>query len=202
MVAKASIIKNYAKADAAEKVDIICKNYPNFIGIVDGYTEGLCYMIENEKAYNRMQNRGDLGVRVQSSGMHSDITANTAINNAITKEAIIACDFSGDVLEGVDRGEEFQRDAYTLRCMRADFELFNRQLAILSGNELRIFRGYLSGEKDIGDIAEEEGIQYESAAQKVRRAKVKIKIAGTIALKPLGMHSIASLKVITRLAIR
>ena len=42
MVAKASIIKNYAKADAAEKVDIICKNYPNFIGIVDGYTEGLC----------------------------------------------------------------------------------------------------------------------------------------------------------------
>ena len=176
MAAKASIIKNYAKADAAGKVDIICKNYSNFIGIVDGYTEGLCYMIENEKAYNRKQSRGDLGVRVQTSGMHSDITADTAINNVITKEAIIACDFSGDVLEGVDRGEEFQRDAYTLRSMRADFELFNRQLSILSGNESRIFRGYLSGEKDIGDIAEEEGIQYESAAQKVRRAKVKIKV--------------------------
>ena len=118
-------------------------------------------MIENEKAYNRRQPRGDLGVRVQTSGMHSDITADTAINNVITKEAIIDCDFSGDVLEGVDRGEEFQRDAYMLRSMRADFELFNRQLCILSGNESRIFRGYLSGEKDIGDIAEEEGIQYE-----------------------------------------
>ncbi len=94
----------------------------------------------------------------------------------MTKDAIIACDFSGDVLEGVDRGEEFQRDAYTLRSMRTDFALFNRQLGILSGNELRIFKGYLSGEKDIGDIAEEEGIQYESAAQKVRRAKVKIKV--------------------------
>lgn len=70
MVAKASIIKNYAKADAAGKVDIICKNYSNFIGIVDGYTEGLCYMIENEKAYNRKQSRGDLGVRVQTSGVH------------------------------------------------------------------------------------------------------------------------------------
>ena len=113
---------------------------------------------------------------MQTSGMHSDITADTAINNVITKEAIIACDFSADVLEGVDLGEEFQRDAYTLRRMRADFELFNRQLCILSGNESRIFRGYLSGEKDIGDIAEEEGIQYESAAQKVRRAKVKIKV--------------------------
>lgn len=111
MVAKASIIKNYAKADAAEKVDIICKNYSNFIGIVDGYTEGLCYMIENEKVYNRKQSRGDLGVRVQTSGMHSDITADTAISNVMT-----------------------------------------------SGNELRIFKGYLSGKKDIGDIAEEEGI--------------------------------------------
>ena len=176
MVARASIIKNYAKADAAGKVDIICKNYPNFIGIVEGYTEGLCYMIENEKAYNRKQSRGDLGVRVQTSGMYSDITADTAISNVITKDAIIACDFSGDVLEGVDRVEEFQRDAYTLRRMRTDFELFNSQLCRLGKNESRIFRDYLSGEKDIGDIAEEEGIQYESAAQKVRRAKVKIKV--------------------------
>ena len=92
MVAKASIIKNYAKADAAGKVDIICKNYSNFIGIVDGYTEGLCYMIENEKAYNRKQSRGDLGVRVQTSGVHSDITADAAISNVITKDAIIAID--------------------------------------------------------------------------------------------------------------
>ena len=179
MVATASIIENYAKANAAGKVDIICKNYSNFIGIVDGYTEGLCYMIENEKAFNRKQNRGDLGVRVQTSGMHSDITADTAINNVITKEAIIACDFSGDVLDGVDRVEKFQRDAYTLRNMRADFDLFNKQLCILGRNESRILIGYLSGEKDIGDIAEEEGIQYESAVQKLRRAKVKIKVQMT-----------------------
>lgn len=113
---------------------------------------------------------------MQTSGMHSDITADTAISNVITKDAIIACDFSGDVLEGVDRVEDFQRDAYTLQSMRTDFELFNSQLCILGKNESRIFRDYLSGEKDIGDIAEEEGIQYESAAQKVRRAKVKIKV--------------------------
>ena len=80
MVAKASIIEIYARADAAGRVDIICKNYSNFIGIVDGYTEGLRYMIESEKAYNRKKNHGDLGVRVQTSGIHSDITADTAIS--------------------------------------------------------------------------------------------------------------------------
>lgn len=89
MVAKASIIEIYAKADAAGRVDIICKNYSNFIGIVDGYTDGLRYMIENEKAYNRKKSHGELGVRVQSSGIHSDITADTAISNVITRDAII-----------------------------------------------------------------------------------------------------------------
>ncbi len=175
MVAKASIIKNYQKADVEGKVDIICKNYSNFIGIVDGCTEVLRYMIENEQDYNRRQNRGDLGVRVQTSGSHSDITATTAIRRAITREAIIACDFSGDALEGIERGDEFQEDAFTLRRMRADYELFNQQLYILNKEELRIFRLYLSGDKDFYEIAESEGIQYRSAVQKVRRAKCKIK---------------------------
>lgn len=87
------------------------------MGIVDSYTERLCYMIENEKAYNRSKNRGDLGVWVQTSGKHSDITADTAISNVITRDAIIACDFSGDVRDGVDRGEEFQKEAFLLRMI-------------------------------------------------------------------------------------
>mgnify|MGYP000115636406 CR=1 FL=1 len=64
MVAKASIIEIYARADAAGKVDIICKNYSNFIGIVDGYTEGLRYMIESEKAYNRKKMGFSQGVDI------------------------------------------------------------------------------------------------------------------------------------------
>lgn len=46
-------------------------------------------MIESEKAYNRKKNHGDLGVRVQTSGIHSDITADTVISNVITQDAII-----------------------------------------------------------------------------------------------------------------
>ena len=49
MVATASIVNKYDRADAAGKVDIICKNYSNFMGIVDSYTEGLCYMIAEEE---------------------------------------------------------------------------------------------------------------------------------------------------------
>ena len=86
MEAKA-IIKIYADASPGAKVDIICKNYPNFLGILDGYTEGLLYKIENEKEYNKKADCGELGVRVQSSGRCSDKTATQAINNVITRDA-------------------------------------------------------------------------------------------------------------------
>lgn len=107
-----------------KRVDIIIKNYTNFMGIVDGYTEGLRYMIESEKESNSRQSIGDLGVRVQSGGMPSDTTAKKAIRNVLTREALINCDFSGNVLEGVDRAEMYIRDAYILRDMRKDYNLY------------------------------------------------------------------------------
>ena len=89
-MARANFVKQYADADAAGRVDIICKNYPIFLGIVDSSTDGLIYVIENEKAYNRSQSRGDLGVRVQTSGAHSDVTANMAISKVIFDVLILA----------------------------------------------------------------------------------------------------------------
>lgn len=35
--------------------------------------------------------------------MTSDPTAKKAIRNVLTREALINCDFSGDVMDGVDR---------------------------------------------------------------------------------------------------
>ena len=110
MMAMANIVKIYADSDSASKVDMICKHYPNFIRIVDGYTEGLPSMIENEKKYNCKATYGDLGVRVKSLGHYTDITGDSAVDNVITRDALIACDFSGGILEGTDRPEKYQND--------------------------------------------------------------------------------------------
>ena len=169
-----SCIKIYVDASSAKRVDIIIKHYTDFIGIVDGYTEGLRYMIESEKDSNSHRALGDLGVRVQTGGSTSDPTAKKAIRNVMTREALINCDFSGDVMEGVDRAEEFIRDAYLLRDMRKDYELFNRQLSIL-GTEKETFEKYLRREKTLIDIAEEQGITYESAQQKIHKIRLRVK---------------------------
>ena len=173
-MAEKNLIKTYMSSSFEKRVDIIIKNYTNFMGIVDGYTEGLRYMIESEKESNRRQSIGDLGVRVQSGGMPSDTTAKKAIRNVLTRDALVNCDFSGNVLEGVDRAEMYIRDAYILRDMRKDYNLFNSQLGIL-GTEQDMFLRYIRKEATLGVLAEERGISYETVQQKMVKIKNRLK---------------------------
>lgn len=107
-MAEKNLIKIYVDASSAKRVDIIIKHYTDFMGIVDGYTEGLRYMIECEKD------------------------------------------------------------------MRKDYEFFDRQLSIL-GTEKDTFEKYLRREKSLDDIAEEQGITYESAQQKIHKIRTRVK---------------------------
>lgn len=172
---KTNIIKKYEAANIYHRVDIICSNYNNFLGIIEGYTEGLCYMIMNERRKNLQDNFDLLGVRIQKSGVCNDSTANEAINSVMIKKAIKECDFSGGFFEGIEEKERIREIAKTLQLMRLDFHLFNHQLNVLDKQEGCIFLDYLHRNKDLMEIAEEHGIQYESARQKIRRIKKKMK---------------------------
>ena len=78
-------------------------------------------------------------------------------------------------LDGLrDQAEVYIRDAYILGDMRKDYNLFNSQLGIL-GTEKETFTKYLQKEKTISDIAEDQGITYESARQQMQKIKVRMK---------------------------
>ena len=175
METKANAIRVYEKESAAGKVDFICKNYSNFLGIIDSYTEGIRYMIEEEKAMSFRDSAGDVGIRVQKSGT-SDPTARQAISNVITREAIVTCNFSGGVLDGVENPDRYIRDAVLLRQMRKHYELFNTQIRSLTKSEQKFFLNYLQYEKKLSDLADEEGIGYDSLCQKVNKTKKKVKV--------------------------
>ena len=74
----------------------------------------------------------------------------------------------------MDQAEVYIRDAYIFRDMRKDYNLFNSQLGIL-GTEKETFIKYLLKEKSISDIAEDQGIAYESARQQMQKIKVRMK---------------------------
>ena len=58
-----NLIRVYTGATSEKHIDIIIKNYTKFVGIVDGYTDGLRYMIECEKESSHRQSVWDSGNR-------------------------------------------------------------------------------------------------------------------------------------------
>lgn len=79
MGSREEFIKKYADADVNGRLEIILKNYPRFMQMVDGYEQCLSIIIRNEREYNRSRKGEDLGVRVQTSRL-SNPTERQAIS--------------------------------------------------------------------------------------------------------------------------
>ena len=93
----------------------------------------------------------------------------------MTRNAVITCEIEGKEFEQLEHKEEYKQDAYTLQLMRTDYNLFSKQLCILNQKDRELFTKYISREQCLGDIADELEIQYESAYQRVRRIRRKMK---------------------------
>lgn len=183
MATKANIVQMYAESTPDKRIDIICKNYHNFEAIIKGKISALMFSIEEEKEFNRREGRGDLGIRVKTSGYHSDVTWDTGVNETLLEKAIIKCDFSGGILDGTDDEDKHIRDACTLNRMRREYNLFNSQMGYLSSPQKKLLLEYLTREKSIEDLAEQEGIQYRSVQKKISEIKMIVKKATVNAME-------------------
>lgn len=123
-----NLIQAYGNSSAEKRIDIIKNNYSNFLEIVDGYIEGICYMIEYERGSKSYRGKENLAVRTKSGSVKSGISLKRALRNVMTREALLKCDFSGDVLDGVEKSEDYIRDAKILWEMRRDYNVFKSQL--------------------------------------------------------------------------
>ncbi|MBP3196414.1 MAG: sigma-70 family RNA polymerase sigma factor, partial [Butyrivibrio sp.] len=165
--------QRYASADAAGRVGLIYSNFATFLGTVDSRTDGLVYLIENEKALSRRKANGNLGVRVQTSTI-SDITGNTATGNVMTRDALVECDFSGGVLDGTERGDLFIKEAYLLQDMRRDYKLFVTQLYNLEEREREMLVCFMKRNKSLSQLADELSIEESSVRKRLSRSRKKL----------------------------
>ncbi len=126
-----NLIQTYGSSSAEKRIEIIRNNYPDFLEIVDGYIEGLCYMIECERKSKSHREKEKPAARMKTGGVKSSLAQKRALINLLTREALLKCDFSGDVLDGVEKSEDYIRDAKILREMRRDYNVFRSQLGSL-----------------------------------------------------------------------
>ena len=99
------IITVYRMADCEERLEIVFDNFSNFPKMIRKMQKITQYKIKAEKEYIRSHAKGELGVRVQTSGL-SDTTANEAIANVMLEEAFTSGEVTDGLLSGIENAEQ------------------------------------------------------------------------------------------------
>ena len=175
MPTKANIIVKYANSDGYGKVNIICRNYSNFLCLVDVHEKRIKREIIEEKLFNRAEERGDLGVKVQTSRSVASPVENEVISDCELDEAIKSGKIPAGLIVGTDDDETHTLEVLTLKVMRDDYEEFTKNIKALQKKDKKLFMVYLESDKELEEIADDEGILYHSMVQKL--AKVKHNLA-------------------------
>lgn len=168
---EANIVEQYAYADTSGRIDILIKYYPNFLRLVEGYEQSLSFIIKQEKEYKHRVSRGDLGVRVQTSGI-SDPTAREAIDNIMIMDAIRSGDLKS-IIRDLDEEvmQLHETEVRTLRNMKEDFSIFKNSFFYLEPESAELFEKYLMTCRRVERLATELDIPTEALKQQVHRMK-------------------------------
>ena len=171
---EANIVKQYEDADVTERIEILIRYYPNFTRLVEGYEQNLSFIIKEEKAFRHRKAKGELGVRVQTSGK-SDPTAREAIDNVMIMEAIRSGDLSG-VLRDLD--DEVTRlheaEVATLQNMKEDYSVLQSAFYYLDPDAADTFTKYLQCGRKTEKLAYDLDIKPEALKMQMCRVKKTI----------------------------
>ena len=168
-----SIVDKYRIADLDTRVDIILCNYARFNKMVEGYEKCLSIVIRNEREHRRRRERGDLGVRVQTSNI-SDVTANTAVEKVSIQEAIHEGDYN-TALKGTEDYFKHRAEIKTLLDMRDDYEIVCSQVESLEDDERKFLERYIVEKESFFTIADDVNLSPEAVKSRIKRTKKTVK---------------------------
>ncbi|MBE5837938.1 hypothetical protein [Butyrivibrio sp.] len=172
-MAKKNIVDQYIVADDEARVDIILDNYPGFKRKLDGYVSSLSARIQRERASNRRRELGDLGVRVQTSGV-SNPTKNEACTHAEIEEAINNGDWM-TALKGSDDVLGRRAIVETIGEMRYHYTVVCGMVDGLDDNDYVVFTKYLDTHMTYDELADFFKSTHESVKSRIYRSRASVK---------------------------
>lgn len=105
-----NILENYKAANPEEGFEIMFAHYSFFPKVIRKLEKKTQFKIKAEREYLRSHNRGELGVRVQTSNISSP-TEDEAIANIEIEEAFKTGEIDSSILKGIDNAAQYE-DAF------------------------------------------------------------------------------------------
>lgn len=173
---KRNFLDNYGNLDPAKRADIILDHFSDFPSIIEGQKKILVLKIRNESDYLRKAKRDELGTVVLTSG-RADPTAKQAVEHVYIEELVQKGDDISELIRGMESEEKtaYHRQFHILMKMQEEYAILEGQLMLMSSNDKKMFQLYSECGHDFQYIAEQEGIQYDSARRRIWKIRKKIK---------------------------
>lgn len=169
--------KEYFLADSKGKIDIILSNYPTFQHQLSGIEKGIKLDIKVDQDFRFRKEKGDLGIRVQTTGL-SDPTAREAIRNVELDRAFDENDLEKE-LEKTSEPDVFRKQILMLHSMMEDYLIIQAVIEALpfqDGNTLNDFFTHQRNREKLTQVAKDRQIEVRTIYQKVWRVKNRIRM--------------------------
>jgi len=174
MRSEAINIDRYAGGEPEQQFDFIYENFSIIKEMLRDYREEIIKEVIEQKAYNRREANGDLGVRIMVSMGISNPTMNKAIEHVAIAQAIDEGWLDEDFFEDTDDRQELIAKIRSYHRVNRDLETFISKLATMRLKDQNILKPYLLKQKSMDDLAEELGVEYRSAVKHVYRIKKRL----------------------------
>jgi len=167
------IIENYSSLPNSKKVEAILDDYAIFDRIIAGIENDLIIDICDERALNRRTQRGNTGVRVQTSVI-SDIPFSIVAEKDEVERAVKTGDYF-TALKGIKESAVYVRRMNNLYQLQDDYKIVTARVGFLQPEEYQIYTRYLNRVKPVLDLVEEVGISYEAYTSRIYRYRLAVK---------------------------
>ena len=186
MATGAIVISDYHDLNCSKRVQFIFRHFSNICEYIDGYEKSLCELIMAERTMKKQKERDAIGIRVQTSG-HSDPTAREAVERTDVMEKIQSEDenLTDEVLR-CEEGQELVFEIEVLHQIRRDYDFVVHAMGVLPAHERSELEAVLGHEKEIAGLADEKGIQFESAKMQIYRSKKKVRLEAVKFMQRIG----------------
>lgn len=172
-MAEQKFIGSYYRKKVNDRIRMLYSNYCEFPQMIEGYEDGLTLMITSIKSCERRRDKGDLGVRVQTS-IIQNTTAQIAVENVTIEEMIASGELGDMTFKDLEDAKDVALGMDELNLMKLEYKAFKKWFEALPEDERRILLEDMRGLKDGTEIADELGISTEALYVKVSRIKKKL----------------------------
>ena len=161
----ANELRRYAVTEAVGKADYILNNYRGLKKTLNSYEHIWKTVIVAEKRHNALAEKGETGVRIQTSGSN-DPTAAQALSNIEIEKAISGNEIR-NVVQGTDDPEQHILERMMIFDMNDDLQIMNDAIQMLGDENEKLFMAYIRSEKTIGEMASDMNVQYDTARARI-----------------------------------